>query len=80
MNKYNCSFQKAKSDLLSRVVKKVGKMEFVFIISISRSSYTTRFSHKHRVCLNSTVLVWILKGAELHALVFLLSKVKSPML
>lgn len=73
MNKNNCLFQKAKS-VLSEVVRNVGRMENAFIISIVRVSYTTMYVYTY-----STVLGWVLKGAELHALVFLLRRVNSPM-
>lgn len=77
VNKTNCSSQKAKLLLAVRVVKKVGRMGIAFIISIFRLSYTARFSQEHQVCLQSKALVWVLRGTELHGLVFLLRRIES---
>lgn len=62
--------------MLSKVVRNVGRMENAFIISIVQLSYTTRYIYT--MYTYSTVLGWVIKRAELHALVFLLSRVRSP--
>lgn len=59
----------------SKVLKKVRGIENAFIINVVRLSCTTIYVYIH-----SIVLGQVVKGAELHALVFLIRKVKSHML